>query len=400
MTEEIFHIASLIRKHFREELTEAEKVELNKWLDNSAANQRLFEEVNNAAYISHTLKSWDKYNDARIAAKIAEQIPSFKEEEPGESINERLAPVHRIHFLRTAWFRYAAAVIIIFGIGAYLWNIRKEKPSVATVNPLPVKNDVAPGGNKALLILADGSTIVLDSAANGAIAKQEMTTIRKSADGQIIYEANSSPVSRLPSAVLYNTMRTPKGGQYQLTLPDGSKVWLNAASSITYPTTFNGSTREVSMTGEAYFEVAKNRSKPFVVKTTKEEIRVLGTEFNVNAYEDEAAMKTSLLEGSVKIGNKTLRPGQAYISGHVVQTNTQQDVAWKNGYFNFDKADLPAVLRQLSRWYDIEVKYEGPVKRRVFRGELQRNLTLMQITNILKEMDVKFRLENRTLFVQ
>jgi ferric-dicitrate binding protein FerR (iron transport regulator) len=311
-----------------------------------------------------------------------------------------LAPVvHRVHFLKRAWFRYAAAAIIVLGIGAYLWNSQKqqEKPAYTkTTVPAPVNNDVAPGGNKALLTLADGQTIVLDSAANGALAEQGAARITKMDNGKIIYQRLEQ---KLNSPVLYNTMTTPRGGQYQLQLPDGSQVWLNAASSIRYPTRFTGETREVSISGEAYFEVTKDPARPFIVKTQKEDIRVLGTHFNVNAYADDAAMKTSLLKGSVKVGAANLKPGQAYVNGRVIKTDVDQDVAWKNGAFNFNNVTLKEAMRQLSRWYDVDIVYEGTAPDMTFVGEMGRDLTLGQVLKGLDVMGVKFRIEGKKLIV-
>ncbi len=162
-------------------------------------------------------------------------------------------------------------------------------------------------------------------------------------------------------------MRTPRGGQYKLTLPDGTDAWLNAASSITFPTVFSGKERKVRITGEVYFEVAKNAKQPFIVEAKSEIINVLGTSFNVSAYEEES-IKTSLLEGAVKIADKVLKPGEAFINGKVVKTNIEQDIAWKNGNFYFDDAELKDILRQFTRWYDIEVIYQGPLKNRKFFG--------------------------------
>ena len=301
----------------------------------------------------------------------------------------RPAQIRQINFFRRGFFRYAAAIIILFAVGAYLWQTQKSSGGIAQTTPLPVQKDILPGSDKAILTLSNGQKIELNATAQQTITDGNLSINNK--NGTLIYGKSE--------IVVYNTMSTPKGGQFKLTLPDGTNVWLNAESSITYPTSFPGNDRSVSITGEAYFEVVKNPSKPFTVKTYKNEITVLGTSFNVNSYGDEPVMKTSLLEGSVRIADKVLKPGQAYRDGKVVETNIDQDMAWKNGFFNFNGADLQDVMRQLSRWYDINVKYEVPVKTRKFRGELHRDLSLMQITSILKEMDVQFRLEGRTLFV-
>jgi ferric-dicitrate binding protein FerR (iron transport regulator) len=247
----------------------------------------------------------------------------------------------------------------------------------------------------------------LDSAANGMLATQGASQVIKQDNGQLAYTSDKQAHT---AALLYNTLSTPRGGQYRLTLPDGTGVWLNAASSITYPTAFAAHERKVSVTGEAYFEVAKDKSKPFHVQVNDMEVTVLGTYFNINAYTDEADIKTTLLEGSVNISKggdtKLLRPGQQAQAGNaaairvVDDVNTSQVVAWKNGLFDFKDADLKAVMRQLERWYDIEVEYKGAVSGYAFRGKLQRSLNLTQVLHILDEMEVKYTLQGRVLTVK
>jgi transmembrane sensor len=296
--------------------------------------------------------------------------------------------VHRVHLLKTAWVRYAAAIIVLFGIGAYLWNTgQKRAPaSTAETSAKVVKNDIRPGSDRAVLTLSNGEQVQLNRATAETI--HDGTLSIENNKGQLIYTQTDM--------VATNTMSTPKGGQYQLTLADGTKVWLNAASSITYPTAFTGTSREVSITGEAYFEVARNPQQPFIVKTPKDEITVLGTEFNINAYHDEASVKTSLIDGSVKISNVTLKPGQAYTNGTVVITNLEQDVAWKNGIFNVENLTVEQAMRQISRWYNVEIIYDnGPIKTRL-SGKIDRNLTLMDLLQGLEGMGATFKLiENR-----
>ena len=326
-------------------------------------------------------------------------------------INSSVAdkPVHRVHFIRRSWLKYAAAILIIFGVGAYLWINTRNSSDVATTNTgKRFQTDVAPGGDKAVLTLADGSKIVLDSAANGSVATQGNAAIVKLANGQIAYTLKDAPKGE----VMINTMSTPYGGQYQLTLPDGSRVWLNAASSITYPVAFVQNTRSVKVTGEVYFEVAKNKEKPFIVDIDgRSSVQVLGTSFNVNSYEDEASIKTTLIEGSVKVMLGTtdaiLKPGQqAQINntatGIVVISNPdiEQALAWKNGVFNFNGSDLRGVMRQLQRWYDIKVQYNGSIDNGAFRGRIDRKVNLSDVLDILEEAGgVKFRLDGKTLVV-
>jgi transmembrane sensor len=305
------------------------------------------------------------------------------------------------------WLKYAAAVILLFGVGTYMYiSNQKEKPSVTQNNPIQVQNDVAPGGNKAILTLADGSKIVLDSAHQGTIAKESNATIIKTAEGKIEYQKGVDKVAVLA----YNTMATPRGGQYQLTLPDGSQVWLNAESSITYPTAFTGKERKVSITGEAYFEVVHNAKQPFRVETGSQIVEVLGTHFNINAYNEEPTINTTLLEGAVRIESKAvhtsliLKPGQqGQLAPNKLTIASEPDVeqvmAWKNGLFNFNNADLPTVMRQLERWYDIQVTYQGYIPQFEFKGKLPMNLQLSQVLTILRKVEVKYRIEGRKLIV-
>jgi len=298
------------------------------------------------------------------------------------------APVRRI----PVW-RWAAAAVLLIGVstGIYL-GVMRQRTGVPVAR---LEKDIAPGGNKAVLTLADGSSVVLDSAADGTIAQQGNTSIKKLAGGQIAYDLKGAAIGE----VMMNTMRTPRGGQYQLTLPDGTRVWLNAASSITYPAAFPEGNRRVAISGEVYFEVAKNKQRPFVVDVDgKTTVEVLGTGFDINAYADEESVKTTLLEGSVKVGSVLLRPGEQAQAGSqgvsvVHHADLDKVMAWKNGLFNFENADLKEVMRQLARWYDIEVVYEKGVPNVQFEGEINRNINLSNLLKVLARADVKFRIE-------
>ena len=299
----------------------------------------------------------------------------------------------KIRFLKAPWIRYAAAAALFIGAGFFYYKIKKDTPGKqATVTaPVPARdaNDVLPGTNKAVLTLSDGKKVELDDKGQQVINDGNLA-IRIS-DGALAYSKTD--------VVVYNTMTTPKGGQYKLNLPDGTTVWLNASSSITYPTAFPGNTRAVAITGEAYFEVAKNPLKPFTVRTYEDEITVKGTSFNVNSYDDEAGIKTSLLEGLVQVNGMLLTPGNAYMGGKVTRTDVDKDLAWKNGVFNFHQVKLKNAMRQIARWYDVEVKYEGNVDRIELGGEIGRNLTLQQVLNGLQDKDLHFRLEGKILTV-
>jgi transmembrane sensor len=296
--------------------------------------------------------------------------------------------VHRVHFLKTAWFRYAAAIIILFGISAYLWmnNIKEHQPVTTTITS---NNDIPPGYTRATLTLSNGEIVKLNKNVLEKINDGELSIDNN--NGQLIYGSNH--VNAM------NTMSTPKGGQYQLTLADGTRVWLNAASSITYPTAFNGKTREVTITGEAYFDVKKNPSKPFLVKTNTDIITVLGTEFNINAYPDEEAVKTTLVNGSIHVNGTNIKPGQSYQKNIIRQTNIAQDVAWKNGYFDFNNLDATAALRQIARWYNVEIKILNKLSDEPLAGELGRDLSLSQILEALRAGGIFAIIKGNTLEV-
>ncbi|HVU54006.1 MAG TPA: FecR domain-containing protein [Puia sp.] len=295
------------------------------------------------------------------------------------------------------WTGAAAAVVVLAVTGIFLL---KPRHSVIAKTNKTYKNDVAPGKEGAILQLADGSQIVLDSTGNGEISRQGGARVIKKTNGQLVYEAVGK--SR---EVVYNTLTTAKGKQFRMTLPDGTMVWLNAFSSLHYPTSFTGPTRTIEITGEVYFEVAPDASKPFIVRTGKEEITVLGTHFNINSYEDEPVMRATLLEGAIRVGNVagqvSLRPGQqASIGRHatridVAEVNTEDVVAWKNGFFHFDNADIQTVMRQIARWYDVEVKFDGvaPTTGGDFKGDIGRSLTLSQVLKILQQTRVHYRIE-------
>ncbi|MBO9200538.1 MULTISPECIES: FecR family protein [Niastella] len=317
-------------------------------------------------------------------------------------------PVRRTH--NRTWWAAAAILVCLSGTVVYLLN-KKAALSIAKAGST-LKNDVEPGGNKAVLTLANGSTILLDDAANGVVAKEGSAKVVKPDDGKLVYSSennqNEEPLS-------YNTLATPRSGQYQLRLPDGTKVWLNAASSIHFPTGFRGKERRVQITGEAYFEVAHDSSMPFIVEKDDLQVEVLGTHFNVNAYSDESAIKTTLLEGKVKVIEKTatvqqtaiLTPGEQAVIPKSTQIQVRKadvdDVmAWKNGLFHFENADIKTVMRQLARWYDVEVVYEGvAVKNDPLFVEISRNTRLSDVLKVLQESgSAKFSIQGKKIVVK
>ena len=339
--------------------------------------------------------------------KIAESLTENEIKETGSNIFFKIQNIIRqapvIPFYRRTSFRIAAAsVLLIISFGTYYLYLNKSHQPAET-NTVAVKQDIAPPAlNRATITLANGQKVYLDSAANGTLATQGTINLKKLGDGQIVYNGESSMGN---SELVYNTLTNPRGSKViDITLNDGSKVWLNAGSSLTYPVAFAGNERKVTISGEAYFEVAKNVRMPFRVKINEStEVEVLGTHFNVNAYTDEASINTTLLEGSVRVtaSNKVqlLSPGQqAQVNANAVKlikdADVVQAVAWKEGLFAFTDADLPTVMRQLARWYDVEVKYEGAIPEKEFNGKIGKDLTLNQVLRILTKTHVNYRIES------
>ncbi|MCX2449769.1 FecR domain-containing protein [Pedobacter sp. PLR] len=306
------------------------------------------------------------------------------------------------------WFSIAASIFVIIGVFSFLYH----RPDTAINKPAAPKSAcvtvIKPGGNKARLTLSDGSVINLDDAGDGILAKQAGFTIKKDREGQLVYTATDNGNAPEKGQITYNLIETPKGGQYQIHLPDGTNVWLNSSSSLKYPAQFAGAERKVMLDGEAYFEVAKRKSQPFKVITNKEEVEVYGTHFNVNAYEDESFIRTTLLEGSVKVtrGNHStmLKPGQQCLMDQgafqVRMVNTNSIIDWKNGYFLFKETSIQDIMRKLSRWYDIDPEYHGKLDGLNFSGKISRSKDLSEVLKVLTLTgDVKFKVEGRRVSV-
>jgi ferric-dicitrate binding protein FerR (iron transport regulator) len=315
---------------------------------------------------------------------------------------EQVLPVRK---LRLRNWLIAACLLLAAGSGIFWWMQQPAtNPPVAELSVKPGPTDIGPGDNRAVLVLADGSTVLLDDAAQGELSRQANAVVNKTADGQLVYENQTGTD---PAPLVYNTISTPRAGQYRLTLTDGTKVWLNAATSLQFPASFSGTERRVKLSGEAYFEVAKNSLQPFIVETPRQTIEVLGTYFNVNAYEEEIATKTTLLEGRVKVATGSssaiLQPGQQAASGtgaiQVNEADTEEAVAWKNGYFKFNKADIQTIMRQLERWYDVEVEYRGAVPTDLFVGKINRSENISGVLRVLELSEVQFKIENRKIIV-
>ncbi len=404
MSHNVQNIADLIVKHLNDELSNDEQVALQNWLSESESNRLFFNKVISGKRIRDGLLQFEKTNEIAIWKKISKELPG---------------KTKRIDFNRS-WLRFAAvAVVVLFISTATFFLIRNAQKETIPINQFAqnLKNDVAPGGNKAVLTLADGSTIILDSAQNGALAQQGNTKVLKLNNGQLAY--NLAGHKEPATTVLYNTISTPKGGQYLVVLPDGSKVWLNASSSLRFPTAFVGNERSVEITGEAYFEVASlkiphetTKKMPFIVEVNGVKVEVLGTHFNIMAYGDEGKIKTTLLEGSVNVrrgkANGLLRPGQeAELSYN--QTNNdkllirnadlEETVAWKNGRFLFNNAEMRTIMRQVMRWYDVDVIYEGSIPERFFTANISRNTNLSELLKVFELSKIHFKIDGRKLIV-
>jgi len=348
------------------------------------------------------------FQDALVS--LMERYPASAQElaaiDPQHALADKVLAIDRdlpakkvvsITTRRYSWVRYAAAIIVVVSVGLYFWGSR-ESAKVKTIAATR-QGDIAPGRTGAILTLSNGATLLLDTIQNGTLTLQGGATA-KVVNGGLVYEAGGQEVT-------YNTIATPKGRQYHVTLPDGTEAWLNSASSIHYPTVFSDRERSVTLTGEAYFEVKKATS-PFRVHMDNHiAIEVLGTSFNINSYSNEGPLKATLLEGAVQVvkdnDRMVLHPGeQAEVDQGIrvkKEVDVSQVIAWKNGIFNFDGVKLEEAMRQLERWYDIEVVYEKGVPDITFRGKLTRDVPLNDLLAGLEKLDVHFRLEGHRLII-
>ncbi|MGN6420440.1 MAG: FecR family protein [Pseudobacter sp.] len=321
-------------------VTEAEQAQLESWLQRSTGNRQLFNNLMDDRFVMDNLKEMKQWDIPAFSAALVQKIRE----------QEKPAPVRT---LQSPWFRRIAVAATVLLIAGATWFILRPSPEKGNPAPATIVS-IEGASNKARLTLADGSVIELDTLKNGSIAAVAGNNIQKSND-QLIYN-NAGEAST-------NTLTTPRGGKFRLTLPDGTKVWMNSASSLTYPTAFNGKSRTVDLTGEAYFEVARNPKQPFTVNIQDLKVNVTGTHFNVNGYEDEGQVLTTLVEGGVQVQRQqqaqALKPGQQAIAQQKANTitvsnaNIKQVLAWKDGLFIFDGKQKSEILRELSRWYDI-----------------------------------------------
>ncbi|MEO7047711.1 MAG: FecR domain-containing protein [Ferruginibacter sp.] len=388
------NILALIQKFEDGTATEAETAILNAWYHSFDDSE---------VVVDNTMME--------SADEIAGRIKSRLKETTSTEEKHIIKPLYK--------WKLPAAAAILFAIATSFYFLSYKKiigKSIGIGETATLQNkinDIAPGGNKAILTLADGSTIVLDSASNGTIGQQGNIRIQKLSNGLLAYTINGKTITE-NDEMFYNTISTPRGGKYQMILEDGTKVWLNAASSIRFPVSFAGAERKVEITGEAYFEVAKNKALPFRVNAAGSVVEVLGTHFNINAYNDESSIRTTLLEGSVKISapllaknelTEFLKPGQQSSIDKAGKINifnnadTTEAVAWKNGRFQFASADIKTILRQISRWYNVNVIYKG-IADIHFTGQLSRSENVSKIFEQLTMTgEVHFKIDGNNIIV-
>lgn len=400
-------VAALIAKYLNDELNDQEKQELEQWVDQSEEHQQFFRQLTGEDSLAAII---NEYETSKVL--VYDQVKAAIAQE--RETKRKVIPI----WWRSRRVAAVAASVLLIGTAVVWWLQDKQENKVAPAPAVVATHDKQPASEGAILQLADGKEIVLDDARDGAIATQGSTQIVK--DGGLLSYNDNNQAGK----VLYNTLSTPKGKTYKLELSDGSKVWLNAASSIRFPTTFTGWQRNVEISGEVYFEVKKDAEMPFRVTVDhRTTISVLGTSFNVNAYDNEAYVRTTLLTGSVKIeaweqeerGNSVLlKPGQQALvkntqaaqsfgkSGPITvvdNANIANVMGWKNGYFSLDDLTLEELMREVERWYDVEVVYEKGVPMKAFFGKVNRDLSLLDFMEGLKDWGVRFRLEGNKLII-
>lgn len=356
---------------------------------------------------------WQLMDEEQLNGQLGAQLQELWEKGPEHALNpadwdRKMAAMKKAQQPVTgrlmAWRPYVAAAVVFLALAAYWFIDLQLSGKEARIEAKRRLDEVMPGHNGAVLTLSNGQQVVLDSAGNGELVTDANVGILKK-DGEIVYTGRSEEV-------VYNTVSTDKGRQWRLTLPDGTRVWLNAASSITYPLSFRGNERLVTMTGEAYFEVVHNAAQPFKVKAGDRVIEDIGTSFNVNAYADEKLLTATLLEGSVSIRTPET-PEHVIMSGNGKQAqinpsgkiavrsdaDTEDVMAWKNGMFSFNQSDIEGIMRQISRWYDLDILYTGTRSKETFSGMVSRSSNLSQVLKIMEQASIRFRLEGKTLVV-
>jgi len=392
----INRISELIIKYLNADLTDEEKQELDRWIARSEKEQELFSQLTDKKNVSEQLVRFYGYDTEAGWERIIGQYP----------LQETATIVRTGKF---HWKRWAAAAIFVIGtsIGLYtIFSSKKNLPAEISKNNVEMLHDiVAPKTTKATITLADGRTVGLDSVANGKLAVQGNVSVMKVASGQIVYE----DLQKTEHEPRFNTLVNPRGSNIvNLTLSDGTEVWLNAESSLHYPVAFSGKERTVEITGEAYFEVAKDPSKKFIVQSGNVFTEVFGTHFNVNAYANESNIKITLLEGRIKVSNKNaeglLVPGQQAQASAGIEVLSNVDIdevmAWKNGLFSFKGTDINTIMREVARWYDIDVEFKDKINEK-FYGDLSRSTNASNLFRMIEATGgVHFKIEDKKVIVQ
>lgn len=404
-------IIYLLHSRVRQELDEQEVAELNTWAARHPVFQQLLDEVSDEKSLTSALRAFDRVYGGDSAASIARMEQRIAE--GMQETSEMLSEPPRLRRLRK-WLPYAAALFIAASAVTYffLGERSNQEPEIVNLKT----DDIAPGGNRAQLTLANGQTIDLSEEQGGIIISNRITYLdgsdvveeRKRAKEQGKDSPSGTEKDKLTTN--YYVLTTPKGGTYRLTLSDGSKVWLNAASTLKYPSQFSDNERIVELEGEGYFDIAKDAKRPFKVRSKGQEIEVLGTGFNVSAYPDDPETKTTLVEGAIQVINlaskivNRLSPGEQSMTQEATTTVRQVDpnhyTAWKDGRFYFDHTPFDEMIAQVARWYNIEVVYRKDIPKETFTGEMGRDLTLQAMLNLLNISDAAISLEERTLIVQ
>ncbi|WP_276483688.1 FecR family protein [Paraflavitalea pollutisoli] len=388
-------IISLIRKDLRGELTPAEAELLNAWAAADPAYAQLMVAVHEEAFLSEELRQYgDTYNDEQSTSRMQAIVQrGLQSAVP--------APLPRRWKMGRRWL--TAAAVLVLAAGSWWWL---QTDTSQPVTPTLTMNEIRPGSNKATLTLANGERVALDSTAGGIIAGSH----------QVMYADSTLAATNTPTEDdrLLNTLSTPQGGQYKIVLPDGSTVWLNAMTTLRYPTVFAANERVVELEGEAYFEVvhradAAGHLQGFVVKSKGQEVRVLGTSFNINAYADERKITTTLVSGAVQVrnlytgGSHRLEPGLRSQVNAELTTVLKADVfsatAWKDGLFSFRDAGVEELMKQLRRWYGVEVSFEGTIPTMSINGEVDRNMPASKVFEVLDYLEIAFRIDNNRIII-
>lgn len=381
------HIQKLLTDYVSNVIAPADYEELMDYIERSREDRELYHFMDQVWNSRPVTKSFTALQSGLLYKNIIND-PRFS-----------APPVQKnIPFYKNRYYIAAAALLFIcLSAGLLFFNNYTPKPQTQRDNL--VQNNIAPGSNKATLTLEDGRKIILTDAINGRLANQAGVNISKTADGQLVYKISDQENKKLS----YNSIETPRGGQYQVNLPDGTRIWMNSASVLKFPTSFAAqASRRVELSGEAYFEVAHDPKHPFRVKTAHQEVEVLGTHFNINSYTDEASTRTTLLQGRVKVNSTLLKPGQESVltpnSILVKPADIETTMAWKNGYFLFKNEDLPGIMRKISRWYDVEIVYPESLADKHFEGSISR---FKNVAEVLRKFEltgnIHFKIEGRRI---